>query len=187
MNAPTHLTEARPEGPTLSLERRASLARETLRLIRSIADSLGRDAEQARLHCAFAGDPKPIAQELDTLVELSGALRRQGDQLTRAFAVLDRLFPPDTPAEDQNGASEPPTGWRAGAPWITEEEIPEPPALAVDLPETPAPEEEDRATAASFAVALKLDGASREQVEARLAREFGRPDAPQIAEEAFRV
>jgi hypothetical protein len=87
------LTDVRPEGDGLSLQRRASLGRETLRLIRSIADSLAQDAEQARLHCAFAGDPKLIAQELDTLVELAGGMRRQSDQLTRAFAVLDRLFP----------------------------------------------------------------------------------------------
>jgi hypothetical protein len=34
-------------------------------------------------------------------------------------------------------------------------------------------------------VALKLDGATREQVENRLTPDFGRADAPQIADEVF--
>jgi hypothetical protein len=177
------LTEVRPEGRGLSLHRRASLARETLRLIRSIADSLSHDAEQARVHCAFAGDPKPIAEELDTLVELAGAMRRQGDQLARAFTVLDRLFPPEPPSRARDGQSV--RGGRLAGPWITEEELPEPPALAADLPEALSSEDENRSSAASFAVALKLDGATREEIEGRLASEFGRHDAPQIADEVF--
>jgi hypothetical protein len=86
------LTEVRPEDGGLSLDRRASLAGETLRLIRSIADSLSQDAEQARLHCAFAGDPTPIAQELDTLVELVGAMRRAGDRDGEPYVLGQALF-----------------------------------------------------------------------------------------------
>jgi hypothetical protein len=44
---------------------------------------------------------------------------------------------------------------------------------------------ETRECAVSLAVALKLDGVSRERTEALLVDEFGREDAAEIADEAF--
>ena len=158
----------------LPLERRASLARETLRLIRDMTDSLVAQVQEARRRSQAAGDPEPMAAQIDALMEQATRLRRQGEQLTRAFAVLDRLVPPSPPAPDgprAGGAA----GARAGAPSRR--------AARRRVP----PEDETRGAAFAFAHALRLEGASREHVQRRLVEEFGRRDAQQITDAAFRA
>lgn len=98
MTAEPQDTRRRDEPVRLPLERRAGLARETVRLIRDMSDSLVAAAEEARRRCLEAGDPPPMAAQVEALLEQAKQLRAQGEQLTRAFAVLDRLVPPAPPS-----------------------------------------------------------------------------------------
>lgn len=159
-----------PPRPQLSLERRAQLARETVGLIRWLADSLVESAEEARQRCERGGNPQPVADEIAEIAEQAQRLRGQVEQISRGFVVLDRLIPPAAPTArpapaprrhpaPRSGADRPPTGLDA--------------------------HDETRAAAAAFAVGLRLEGATRQEVEARLIGEFDRRDAHEIADEAF--
>jgi hypothetical protein len=113
MTAEPRHDPASPAAPSLSLDRRGGLARETLRLIRDMSDSLVEQAHEARRRCRAAGEPEPMAAQIDGLVAQAERLRAQGDQLERAFAVLDRLVPP-APAGSRGPGTPPGPGPPSG-------------------------------------------------------------------------
>jgi hypothetical protein len=184
--------------PKLPLERRARLARETVGLIRWLADSLVETAEEARLSCEDGGNPQPLADEIATIAEQAQRLRGQVEQISRGFVVLDRLIPPAAPAADMVAPDIPAPPAYAPPPHA------EAPVADPAAPVSPPPpaglarraggrrasadseaHDETRDAAAAFAVGLKLEGATRDEVEARLIGEFDRRDARELADEAF--
>ncbi len=192
------MTDSHPQAGAAALpaQRRAQLARHTVALIVDMADSLHGQVQEARRVCEQAGNPDSIAEQLEALLEQSSRLRGQGEQLTRAFAVLDRLAPPA--ADDADASAGSPAAQRQpqsarGGP--ARGAKPSGRGGSVKAPRRASGgserfgrgggEDETRGAAAAFAVGMKLDGASRELVEARLVEEFGRGDARQIADEAF--
>jgi hypothetical protein len=145
-------------------------------LVRRLSDALAQEVEEAREAGERGGAPRSM---LDRLASLSGKARRlqqEAGLLALALDARDRPLPAPAALERRAPAAPRP---RASSPSAEQGPGAGPPRA------TPAGLAETRTAAEAFAVALKVGGANRYEVEARLIGEFGRRDARQITDETF--